>query len=109
MYERVVTVPRLLAFFGRHDPLPHPALAAARTELGEHYAAELGEPFTTAGLCFYRDGQGQGSPGTGTPSGGAAARTRWSRSSRWVRPGSWHCGRAAQVPPPSAGRSAMAT
>ncbi|MFE2974502.1 alpha-ketoglutarate-dependent dioxygenase AlkB [Streptomyces sp. NPDC059258] len=57
MYERVVAVPRLLAFFGRHDPLPHPALEAARTELGEHYAAELGEPFTTAGLCFYRDGR----------------------------------------------------
>lgn len=57
MYERVVAVPRLLAFFGPHDPLPHPALTAARTELGEHYAAELGEPFTTAGLCFYRDGR----------------------------------------------------
>ncbi|CAM5504893.1 hypothetical protein SBADM41S_00780 [Streptomyces badius] len=57
MYERVVAVPRLLAFFGRHAPLPHPALEAARTELGAHYAAELGEPFTTAGLCFYRDGQ----------------------------------------------------
>ncbi len=57
MYERVVAVPRLLAFFGRHDPLPHPALEAVRTELGEHYAAELGEPFTTAGLCFYRDGR----------------------------------------------------
>ncbi|MFD5203350.1 alpha-ketoglutarate-dependent dioxygenase AlkB [Streptomyces sp. NPDC058375] len=57
MYERVVAVPRLLAFFGRRDPLPHPALEAARTELGEHYAAELGEPFTTAGLCFYRDGR----------------------------------------------------
>ncbi|WGP13317.1 alpha-ketoglutarate-dependent dioxygenase AlkB [Streptomyces sp. SH5] len=57
MYERVVAVPRLLAFFGRQDPLPHPALEAARTELGEHYAAELGEPFTTAGLCFYRDGR----------------------------------------------------
>ncbi|MFH9294600.1 alpha-ketoglutarate-dependent dioxygenase AlkB [Streptomyces sp. NPDC017520] len=57
MYERVVAVPRLLAFFGRRDPLPHPALEAARAGLGEHYAAELGEPFTTAGLCFYRDGQ----------------------------------------------------
>ncbi|MFH9240441.1 alpha-ketoglutarate-dependent dioxygenase AlkB [Streptomyces anulatus] len=57
MYERVVAVPRLLAFFGRRDPLPHPALEAARTRLGEHYAAELGEPFTTAGLCFYRDGR----------------------------------------------------
>ncbi|WP_103509522.1 alpha-ketoglutarate-dependent dioxygenase AlkB [Streptomyces sp. SM13] len=57
MYERVVAVPRLLAHFGRHDPLPHPALEAARTELSRHYAAELGEPFTTAGLCFYRDGR----------------------------------------------------
>ncbi|MFJ9109896.1 alpha-ketoglutarate-dependent dioxygenase AlkB [Streptomyces sp. NPDC102283] len=57
MYERVVAVPRLLAFFGRHDPLPHPALEAARTALSRHYAAELGEPFTTAGLCFYRDGR----------------------------------------------------
>ncbi|SCD63928.1 alpha-ketoglutarate-dependent dioxygenase AlkB [Streptomyces sp. OspMP-M43] len=57
MYERVVAVPRLLAFFGRRDPLPHPALEAARTALGTHYAAELGEPFTTAGLCFYRDGR----------------------------------------------------
>ncbi|MEU7736456.1 alpha-ketoglutarate-dependent dioxygenase AlkB [Streptomyces griseus] len=57
MYERVVAVPRLLAFFGRRDPLPHPALEAARTALGTHYAAELGEPFTTAGLCFYRHGR----------------------------------------------------
>ncbi|MFJ9622534.1 alpha-ketoglutarate-dependent dioxygenase AlkB [Streptomyces sp. NPDC101181] len=57
MYERVVAVPRLQAFFGRRDPLPHPALEAARAELGDHYAAELGEPFTTAGLCLYRDGR----------------------------------------------------
>ncbi|WP_369020084.1 alpha-ketoglutarate-dependent dioxygenase AlkB [Streptomyces californicus] len=57
MYERVVAVPRLLAFFGRRDPLPHPSLEAARTELSRHYAAELGEPFTTAGLCLYRDGR----------------------------------------------------
>ncbi|MEV7896469.1 alpha-ketoglutarate-dependent dioxygenase AlkB [Streptomyces cyaneofuscatus] len=57
MYERVVAVPRLLAFFGGGDPLPHPALDAARTALSAHYAAELGEPFTTAGLCYYRDGR----------------------------------------------------
>ncbi|MDX3373065.1 alpha-ketoglutarate-dependent dioxygenase AlkB [Streptomyces sp. ME02-6991-2A] len=57
MYERVVAVPRLLAFFGGSDPLPHPALDAARTALSAHYAAELGEPFTTAGLCYYRDGR----------------------------------------------------
>ncbi len=57
MYERVVDVPRLLAFYGPHDALPHPVLAAAREDLSRHYAAELGEPFVTAGLCYYRDGR----------------------------------------------------
>ncbi|MEU6082417.1 alpha-ketoglutarate-dependent dioxygenase AlkB [Streptomyces sp. NPDC047108] len=56
MYERVVDVPRLLAFYGADDPLPHPVLTRARTALSKHYAEELGEPFTTAGLCYYRDG-----------------------------------------------------
>ncbi|MET9852314.1 alpha-ketoglutarate-dependent dioxygenase AlkB [Streptomyces sp. NPDC006450] len=57
MYEREVAVPRLLAHYGDADPLPHPALAEARTALSRHYASELGEPFTTAGLCLYRDGR----------------------------------------------------
>lgn len=57
MYEREVAVPRLLAFYGEADPLPHPALAGARDLLSRHYAPELGEPFTTAGLCLYRDGR----------------------------------------------------
>ncbi|MEU8567415.1 alpha-ketoglutarate-dependent dioxygenase AlkB [Streptomyces pathocidini] len=57
MYEREVDVPRLLSFYGADDPLPHPALDRARTALSEHYAAELGEPFVTAGLCYYRDGR----------------------------------------------------
>ncbi len=57
MYERVVAVPRLLCFYGEDDPLPHPALAAARDRLSERYADELGEPFRTAGLCYYRDGR----------------------------------------------------
>jgi len=57
MYERVVTVPRLLSWYGEDDPLPHPLLAQAREELSEHYRAELGEPFRTAGLCLYRDGR----------------------------------------------------
>lgn len=57
MYERTVEVPRLLAFYGEGDPLPHPALAEARAALGRHYAPELGEPFATAGLCLYRDGR----------------------------------------------------
>jgi alkylated DNA repair dioxygenase AlkB len=57
MYEQVVSVPRLLARFGEDDPLPHPVLARARAALSEHYAAELGEPFRSASLCFYRDGR----------------------------------------------------
>ncbi|MFF8573430.1 alpha-ketoglutarate-dependent dioxygenase AlkB [Streptomyces sp. NPDC015408] len=57
MYERVVDVPRLLAFYGAGDALPHPLLTEARDALSAHYADELGEPFTTAGLCHYRDGR----------------------------------------------------
>lgn len=50
MYERVVDVPRLLCFYGERDPLPSPHLSRARERLNAHYADELGEPFTTAGL-----------------------------------------------------------
>jgi alkylated DNA repair dioxygenase AlkB len=57
MYERVVDVPRLLCFYGEGEPLPDPALHEARAALDAHYAAELGEPFRTAGLCLYRDGR----------------------------------------------------
>ncbi|NNN29906.1 alpha-ketoglutarate-dependent dioxygenase AlkB [Streptomyces sp. S3(2020)] len=57
MYDQVVDVPRLLAFYGVADALPHPVLTEAREALTAHYAAELGEPFTTAGLCLYRDGR----------------------------------------------------
>ncbi|MCZ9349806.1 alpha-ketoglutarate-dependent dioxygenase AlkB [Streptomyces mutabilis] len=57
MYDQVVDVPRLLAFYGAGDALPHPLLAEARSALTAHYADELGEPFTTAGLCHYRDGR----------------------------------------------------
>ncbi|MGW7534857.1 alpha-ketoglutarate-dependent dioxygenase AlkB [Amycolatopsis sp. NPDC054798] len=57
MYDRVVAVPRLLCFYREHAPLPHPVLTEAREALSAHYAAELGEPFRTAGLCYYRDGQ----------------------------------------------------
>ena len=57
MYDRTVDVPRLLCFYGEDSPLPDPALAACRDALTAHYAADLGEPFVTAGLCFYRDGR----------------------------------------------------
>jgi alkylated DNA repair dioxygenase AlkB len=57
MYDRVVNVPRLVCFYGEDAPLPDPALGELRQALNAHYAAELGEPFLTAGLCFYRDGR----------------------------------------------------
>jgi alkylated DNA repair dioxygenase AlkB len=57
MYDRTVDVPRLLCFYGEDAELPDPALTACREMLTEHYRAELGEPFRTAGLCLYRDGR----------------------------------------------------
>jgi len=57
MYDAVVDVPRLVHTYLGGDPLPHPALALARTALSEHYLPELGEPFVTAGCCYYRDGR----------------------------------------------------
>jgi alkylated DNA repair dioxygenase AlkB len=56
MYERVVDVPRLVCSYGVGAALPHPVLAEARDALSRHYAPELGEPFVTAGCCYYRDG-----------------------------------------------------
>lgn len=57
MYDRVVDVPRLVSFHDLTvgDP-PHPQLARMRRRLNDIYGGELGEPFTTAGLCCYRDG-----------------------------------------------------
>jgi alkylated DNA repair dioxygenase AlkB len=57
MYDRLVDVPRLLCFYGEGARLPLPILDAARDDLSAYYADELGEPFRTAGLCFYRDGR----------------------------------------------------
>jgi alkylated DNA repair dioxygenase AlkB len=56
MYDRTVQVPRLVARYGQGETLPHPVLEEARAALDAHYAAELGEPFVSAGLCLYRDG-----------------------------------------------------
>ncbi|MET4428698.1 alpha-ketoglutarate-dependent dioxygenase AlkB [Mycolicibacterium sp. 624] len=56
MYDRVLDVPRLVSF---HDltaePPPHPGLARLRVRLNDIYARDMGEPFTTAGMCLYRD------------------------------------------------------
>ena len=57
MYERVVGVPRLLAYYGEGAELPHPLLGRARAALSAHYGPEPGGPFRTAGLCYYRDGR----------------------------------------------------
>ena len=57
MYDRVVEVPRLLSFYAEGEPLPDPMLDEIKRELDDHYGAELGEPFCTAGLCLYRDGR----------------------------------------------------
>ena len=57
MYDRLVDVPRLVHTYMLDEPLPHPLLAQARDALSAHYAAELGEPFRTAGCCYYRDGR----------------------------------------------------
>ncbi|MEU1412281.1 alpha-ketoglutarate-dependent dioxygenase AlkB [Streptomyces sp. NPDC005731] len=57
MYEHMVDVPRLLAYYRAGETLPHAVLEEARAALSAHYAAELREPFVTAGLCYYRDGK----------------------------------------------------
>jgi alkylated DNA repair dioxygenase AlkB len=57
MYERMVDVPRLVCFYDEDETLPHPILDEARAALSAYYRPELGEPFTTAGLCYYRDGR----------------------------------------------------
>lgn len=56
MYDRIVDVPRLVCFYDENDQLPDPVLAEAKSTLSLHYRDELGEPFATSGLCFYRDG-----------------------------------------------------
>lgn len=57
MYDRVVDVPRLVHTYMIGEDLPHPALTRARELLSDRYAPELGEPFRTAGCCYYRDGR----------------------------------------------------
>lgn len=56
MWEREVETPRLLRFYREGEPWPDPLLAHARDALSHYYRGELGEPFTTAGMCLYRDG-----------------------------------------------------
>ncbi len=57
MYDRLVDVPRLIAFYGEGDPLPAVALNQAKLALLDHYRGEVGARFSTTGLCLYRDGR----------------------------------------------------
>lgn len=56
MWDSYVAVPRLTRYYDTGAALPHPLLAQARELASAHYRAELGEDFTSAGLCLYRDG-----------------------------------------------------
>ncbi len=57
MYDRMVDVPRLIYTYMIGEELPHQLLTDARDALSAHYQSELGEPFRTAGCCYYRDGR----------------------------------------------------
>ena len=95
MYDRVVDVPRLVSFHDLSDERsPASALTQLRRRLNDIYAGELGEPFTTAGLCCTATAP-TASPGTATPSVAAAPRTPWWRSSASAPPASSRCALAA--------------
>ncbi len=57
MYDSVVDVPRLVHTYLAGERLPHVALEQARADLSAHYLPRLGEPFVSAGCCYYRDGR----------------------------------------------------
>jgi alkylated DNA repair dioxygenase AlkB len=57
MYERKVEVPRLVAFYGSGEQLPHPELHTIRAALDEQLRPVGAPPLVTAGLCLYRDGR----------------------------------------------------
>ncbi len=55
MYDRMVDVPRLVAFYGEGEALPDPALEEVRETLSRLYRDER-TPFCTTGICLYRTG-----------------------------------------------------
>lgn len=57
MWDSVVDVPRLTCFYRTGEALPLDLLVQARDRLSAHYREELGEDFTSAGCCLYRDGR----------------------------------------------------
>lgn len=108
MYDRQVEVPRLLASYGAGEPLPHPALTEAREALGRHYAAELGEPFVTAGLCLYRDGR-DSVAWHGDRTGRSATEDTMVAILSVGDPATWSCASATAAPPCCGCPSATAT
>jgi alkylated DNA repair dioxygenase AlkB len=56
MYDRVVEVPRLVAFYDEGEELPDP-VAEVMAALCESYRNERAGPFRTVGACLYRTGQ----------------------------------------------------
>jgi alkylated DNA repair dioxygenase AlkB len=57
MYDRMVDVPRMVAFYQEGDELPHPLLTEMLHALNRHYGVTSGGPMRTTGLCHYRSGQ----------------------------------------------------
>lgn len=57
MYDRVVDVPRLCRHLEAGDAWPDPALREMKCALDARYATELGEPFRSCGMAYYRDGR----------------------------------------------------
>lgn len=56
IYDRVVAVPRLTAWYAHVDRARDETLSACRSELITRYRC-ADDPFVSAGLCLYRDGR----------------------------------------------------
>lgn len=55
MYEQIVAVPRLTAWYSLPDA-PHPLIRSGADRLNRHYGSPPGDQFASAGLCLYRNG-----------------------------------------------------
>ena len=108
MYDRVLDAPRLVSFCDlTAEPAPHPAVSRLRRRLNDIYAGELGEPFTSAGFCLYRDGSDSVAWHGDTIGRSSTEDTRHGRCRRPALPACSPCGRAAG--PSCAFRSPTAT
>ena len=55
MYDSMVAVPRLTAWFSDAARVGQPLIPRCRDQLNEHYG-HTNDPLVSAGLCLYRDG-----------------------------------------------------